>query len=102
MGKVAAVTALAVGIVSRSHACAERVWYNAIHRVVPFAAYSVIRSDCRIGKRHKNVVVLKIKYGVNEISLSSENKNISVFVEVLVSIMCRLSVVESFFENQSE
>ena len=45
---------------------------------------------------------LKIIFGDSEICLSREDERLSVFVEVLVSIMCSLSVVKWLVESQNE
>ena len=44
----------------------------------------------------------KIKFRDSEISLSGEDEDMSVFVEVLVNIMCSLSIVKWLVESQSE
>ena len=73
-------------------------------RVVPVAAYTAIQSDCRKNNtsRNKMASFIKIKFGDSEISLTLEDEDLSVFLEVLVSIVCSLSVVKWLVKSKSE
>ena len=63
-------------------------------RVVPFAAHTAIQSDCRTGYTSRNKMASFLKSNMETVRLAFSEKtpeDLSVFVEVLVSIMGSLS-----------